>query len=46
MDKTVNQKAWLLVPPGFSSPGNAAGLIFDPSHVHVYANSLLVEGAA
>ena len=32
------------VPPGFSAPGNAAGLVFDPSHVHVYADSLLVEG--
>src|SRR5260370_864183 len=34
------------VPPGFSVPGNTAGLVFDPSHVHVYADSLLVEGAA
>ena len=34
------------VPPGFSVPGEVAGLIFDPSHVHVYADSLLVEGAA
>ena len=34
------------VPPGFSIPGNVAGLIFDPSRVHVYANSLLVEGSA
>jgi glycerol transport system ATP-binding protein len=34
------------VPPGFSVPGNAAGLVFDPSHVHVYADSLLVEGTA
>jgi glycerol transport system ATP-binding protein len=33
------------VPPGFSVPGNAAGLVFDPSHVHVYADSLLVEGS-
>ena len=32
------------VPPGFSIPGNEAGLIFDPSHVHVYADSVLVEG--
>jgi glycerol transport system ATP-binding protein len=32
------------VPPGFSIPGNEAGLLFDPSHVHVYADSLLVEG--
>jgi glycerol transport system ATP-binding protein len=32
------------VPPGFSVSGNEAGLRFDPSHVHVYADSLLVEG--
>src|SRR5258705_5760452 len=32
------------VPPGFSIPGDVAGLIFDPSHVHVYADSRLVEG--
>jgi glycerol transport system ATP-binding protein len=34
------------VPPGFSVSGDTAGLAFDPSHVHVYADSLLVEGAA
>src|SRR6201995_5043586 len=34
------------VPPGFSIPGNVAGLVFDPSRIHVYANSLLVEGSA
>ncbi len=34
------------VPPGFSPSGDTAGLVFDPSHVHVYADSLLVEGAA
>jgi glycerol transport system ATP-binding protein len=34
------------VPPGVSVPGEVAGLIFDPSRVHVYADSLLVEGAA
>src|SRR5204863_5198847 len=33
------------VPPGFSAPGDTAGLVFDPAHVHVYADSLLVEGA-
>jgi len=32
------------VPPGFSVPDNMAGLVFDPAHVHVYADSLLVEG--
>ncbi len=34
------------VPPGFSIPGEVAGLIFDPSRVHVYADSRLVEGTA
>ena len=34
------------VPPGFSPSGDTAGLVFDPKHVHVYADSLLVEGAA
>ncbi len=34
------------VPPGFSIPGNEAGLVFDPAHVHVYADSVLVEGRA
>ncbi|WP_027575558.1 ABC transporter ATP-binding protein [Bradyrhizobium sp. WSM1743] len=33
-------------PGGFTSPDGSAGLKFDPSHVHVYADSLLVEGAA
>src|ERR1700750_944788 len=34
------------VPSGFSVPGNEAGLMFDPAHVHVYADSRLVEGVA
>ena len=34
------------VPPGFSPSGDTAGLLFDAPHVHVYADSLLVEGAA
>jgi glycerol transport system ATP-binding protein len=34
------------VPPGFSVPDQVAGLVFNPGHVHVYADSLLVEGAA
>src|ERR1700729_2983165 len=34
------------VPQGFSVPGKNAGLVFDPSRVHVYADSLLVEGEA
>src|SRR4029078_4344936 len=29
-------------PVGFTSPDGTAGLEFDPSHVHVYADSLLV----
>ncbi|QQO20402.1 ABC transporter ATP-binding protein [Bradyrhizobium diazoefficiens] len=33
-------------PGGFTSPDGTAGLKFDPSHVHVYADSLLVEGVA
>ena len=32
------------VPAGFSVPDNVAGLVFDAAHVHVYADSLLVEG--
>lgn len=34
------------VPSGFSVPDNTAGLVFDPAHIHVYADSLLVEGRA
>ena len=34
------------VPQGFSPSGDTAGLRFDPAHVHVYADSLLVEGTA
>jgi glycerol transport system ATP-binding protein len=34
------------VPPGFSIPDRQAGLRFDPSRVHVYADSRLVEGTA
>jgi hypothetical protein len=26
--------------------GDVAGLVFDPSRVHVYVDSLLVEGSA
>ena len=33
-------------PAGFTGADGAAGLKFDPSHVHVYADSILVEGAA
>jgi glycerol transport system ATP-binding protein len=41
-----NTKFAARVPPGFSVSGDTAGLVFDPSHVHVYADSLLVEGTA
>src|SRR6201996_160224 len=34
------------VPPGFEVPNGVAGLVFDAARVHVYANSLLVEGTA
>jgi glycerol transport system ATP-binding protein len=34
------------VPPGFAPQGETAGLKFDPAHVHVYADSRLVEGTA
>src|SRR5262249_56385223 len=34
------------VPPGFATNSNSAGLKFDPAHVHVYADSRLVEGTA
>ncbi len=33
------------VPPGFSPSGDTAALLFNPVNVHVYADSLLVEGA-
>src|SRR3569623_2056262 len=32
-------------PAGFTSSDGSAGLRFDPSHIRVYADSLLVEGA-
>ena len=41
-----NAKLAARVPPSLSIPDNAAGLLFDPSHVHVYADSVLVEGSA
>src|SRR5580693_8829189 len=34
------------VPNGFAVSGGTAGLRFDPAHVHVYADSILVEGTA
>jgi len=34
------------VPPDFAVAGSEAGLVFDAAHVHVYADSVLVEGSA
>ena len=34
------------VPRDFSIPDNEAGLVFDPAHIHIYADSRLVEGTA
>ncbi len=34
------------VPSGFSVPDSQAGLKFDPSRIHVYADSRLIEGGA
>lgn len=34
------------VPPDVSVSGDTVGLVFDPAHIHVYADSQLVEGAA
>jgi len=34
------------VPPGLAISGETAGLKFDASHVHVYSDSVLVEGKA
>src|ERR1700760_1788658 len=34
------------MPQGLSINGGTAGLRFDPAHVHVYADSILVEGVA
>ncbi|GLH80547.1 ABC transporter ATP-binding protein [Bradyrhizobium sp. SSBR45G] len=33
------------IPSGFSPSSSSIGLRFDPAHVHVYADSRLVEGA-
>jgi glycerol transport system ATP-binding protein len=32
------------VPPGFSPDGSDAALMFEPSRIHVYADSRIVEG--
>jgi glycerol transport system ATP-binding protein len=34
------------VTPGVAVAGNEVGLVFDAAHVHVYADSVLVEGGA
>ncbi|MFC0242083.1 ABC transporter ATP-binding protein [Rhodopseudomonas telluris] len=34
------------VPDGFTPGGDEAGLQFEPSRIHVYANSEIVEGSA
>ncbi|MCA1373328.1 MULTISPECIES: ABC transporter ATP-binding protein [unclassified Bradyrhizobium] len=44
--RVVDAKLAARAPGGFASADGTAGLKFDPSHVHVYADSLLVEGAA
>ncbi|MCA1382312.1 MULTISPECIES: ABC transporter ATP-binding protein [unclassified Bradyrhizobium] len=44
--RVVDAKLAARAPGGFTSADGTAGLKFDPSHVHVYADSLLVEGAA
>jgi glycerol transport system ATP-binding protein len=36
--------AWM--PKGLSIAGSAAGLVFDPAQIHVYADSRRVEGTA
>jgi glycerol transport system ATP-binding protein len=41
-----NAKFAARVPQGFSQSGAAAGLRFDPAHVHVYADGRLIEGTA
>ncbi len=41
-----DQKLNARIPNGFSVQGESVGLSFDPSRVHVYADSRLVEGAA
>jgi glycerol transport system ATP-binding protein len=40
------QKLAALIPDGMSLSGSDVGLDFDAAHVHVYADSRLVEGAA
>jgi len=34
------------MPKGLSIAGGAAGLVFDPAQIHVYADSRRVEGMA
>lgn len=44
--KIGNAKFVARVPAGFSIPDKEASLVFDPAHIHVYADSVLVEGRA
>lgn len=41
-----DQRFYARVPQGFIPPADNAGLVFDPAHVHVYADSMRVEGVA
>jgi glycerol transport system ATP-binding protein len=41
-----DQKLAAHVPDGMTIAGSDVGLAFDPAHVHVYADSRLIEGAA
>jgi len=40
------QKLVATVPPDFAVPGEDAGVLLDPRHIHVYANEYRVEGVA
>jgi glycerol transport system ATP-binding protein len=41
-----NLKLAARMPKGLSIAGSAAGLVFDPAQIHVYADSRRVEGTA
>ena len=41
-----NLKIAARVPRGLLLGGNEAGLVFEPNHIHVYADQRRVEGAA
>lgn len=44
--RLADMKLTATVPPELESPGSAASVLFDPAHVHVYADSRLVAGVA